>query len=70
MDEPSMLVQRPSSGHNQETSHILVSTFRDLFAQDSINEDTVRNLAASKSGGRGYHDRYVERLQYVRDHQK
>ena len=65
MEEPSMLVQRPSSGHCQETSHILVSTFRELFTQDSVNQETIRHLAASKSGDRGYHDSYVERLQVV-----
>ena len=57
-----MLVQRPSSSHSQETAHILFSTFRDVFVQDSISDDTVKNLSVSK---RGENDFHVEILQMV-----
>lgn len=65
MGEPSMLIHRPASGYCQETSHILVSTFRDLFTEDEINDDKVRHLTESKCGESSYHARYVERLQAV-----
>lgn len=65
MEEPSMLVQRPSSSYSQETSHILVGTFRELYSLNGINEDTVENLATSKTGDQDYHNRYVEKLQAI-----
>jgi len=66
MDEPSMLLQRPSTSQSQETSHILKSTFRDLFTHDDMNEHLIENLKISKSGDDVYHDKYVDKLQAVR----
>ena len=63
--EPSMFVQRPSSGKCQDISHILTRIFRDEYAKDAIDQDTVRNLTTSKSKKSGYHSHYVEKLQKV-----
>lgn len=63
--EPSMFAQRPSAGKCQDISHILTRIFRDEYAKDAIDQDTVRNLTTSKSGRSGYHSQYVEKLQEV-----
>ena len=63
--EPSMFVQRPSSGRSQDVSHTIVRIFRDLFTKDAVDQETVRNLTTSKSGKSGYHDRYVDKLDKV-----
>ena len=63
--EPSMFVQRPSSGKCQDISHILTRIFRDEYAKDTIDQDTVRNLTTSRSKKSGYHSQYVEKLQQV-----
>ena len=63
--EPPMHLQRPSSGRSQDVSHLLASVFREVFTRDVIGEDTVKNLAISKSGDAGYHDKYVEQLRQV-----
>ena len=57
-----MLAQKPSSSHLQSTNHILQSTFQNLFAQDKVDAETIRNLSASRRGDNDYHDKYVERL--------
>ncbi|XP_060555800.1 deleted in lung and esophageal cancer protein 1-like isoform X2 [Ruditapes philippinarum] len=64
-DEPSMYLQRPSTGKSQDVRHILVRTFRELFTRDAIAPDTVKNLSVSKGGADPYHERYVEALQKV-----
>ena len=64
--EPPMHLQRPSSGRSQDVSHLLASVFREVFTRDVISEDTVKNLAVSKSGDASYHDKYVEQLRKVR----
>lgn len=63
--EPSMFVQRPSSGKCQDISHILTRIFRDEYAKDAVDQETVRNLTTSKSHKSGYHSKYVEKLQQV-----
>jgi len=64
-DEPSMYLQRPSTGKSQDVRHILVSTFRELFTRDAIGPDTVKNLSVSKGGDDEYHETYVQSLQKV-----
>ncbi len=63
--EPSMFLQRPSSGRCQDISHVLTRIFRDVYTNDAVQQDTVKNLTISKSGKSGYHDKYVESLQQV-----
>ena len=63
--EPSMFVQRPSSGTCQDISHILTRIFRDEYAKDAIDQNTVRNLTTSRSSKSGYHNQYVEKLEQV-----
>ena len=63
--EPSMFVQRPSSDSCQDISHILTRIFRDEYAKDTIDQDTVRNLTTSRSKKSDYHSQYVEKLQQV-----
>ncbi len=63
--EPSMFLQRPSSGRCQDISHVLTRIFRDVYTNDSVDQVTVKNLTTSKSGKSGYHDKYVENLQKV-----
>ena len=60
-----MLKQRPSSSQTQDTSHILMSTFRDLFSQGGMRQDLIENLTVSKGGENVFHDKYVEKLQNV-----
>ncbi|XP_066918648.1 deleted in lung and esophageal cancer protein 1 homolog [Clytia hemisphaerica] len=67
MEEPSMLKQRPSSSHTQDTSHIIMSTFRDLFSQGGMRQDLIENLSVSKGGENVYHDKYVEKLQNIHE---
>ncbi|XP_052802383.1 deleted in lung and esophageal cancer protein 1-like isoform X2 [Mya arenaria] len=64
-DEPSMYLQRPSTGKSQDVRHILVKTFRELFTRDAIGPETVKNLKVSKGGDDPYHERYVDALQKV-----
>ena len=65
-DEPSMFLQRPSTGKSQDVRHILVRTFRETFTRDAIGPDTVKNLSVSKGGDDPYHERYVDALQKVK----
>lgn len=65
-EEPSMFLQRPSTGKSQDVRHILTKTFRELFTRDAIGPDTVKNLSISKGGDDPYHERYVESLQKVK----
>lgn len=63
--EPPMHLQRPSSGRSQDVNHLLASVFREVYTRDVISDNTVKNLAISKSGDSGYHDKYVEQLRKV-----
>lgn len=60
-----MFLQRPSSGSSQDVTHILASTFRDLFTRDFVEQESVRNLNKSRSGDESYHEKYVEELRKV-----
>ncbi|XP_071812080.1 deleted in lung and esophageal cancer protein 1-like isoform X2 [Apostichopus japonicus] len=64
-EEPPMFLQRPSSGSSQDVTHILASTFRDLFTRDFVEQESVRNLNKSRSGDESYHEKYVEELRKV-----
>ncbi|XP_037612878.1 deleted in lung and esophageal cancer protein 1 [Sebastes umbrosus] len=61
--DPCVNSHRPASGKSQDISHVLASTFKDLYIKDSIGKDTVSNLIKTKNGRSGYHERYVEELQ-------
>ena len=63
--EPPMHLQRPSSGRSQDVTHLLASVFREVFPRDVLSGNTIKNLAISKSGDSGYHDKYVEQLRKV-----
>lgn len=63
--EPPMHLPRPSSGRSQDVNHLLASVFREVYTRDVISDNTVKNLAISKSGDSGYHDKYVEQLRKV-----
>lgn len=65
--EPPMHLPRPSSGRSQDVSHLLASVFREVFTRDVISDNTVKNLAISKSGDSGYHDKYVEQLRKIQE---
>ncbi|XP_070784344.1 deleted in lung and esophageal cancer protein 1 [Enoplosus armatus] len=54
---------RPASGKSQDISHVLASTFKDLYSKDILGKDTLSNLIKTKNGRSHYHDRYVEELQ-------
>ena len=64
-DEPPMYLQRPSSARSQDVSHVLASTFRQLFTRDAVAPDTVQYLNTSRGGEDDYHEKYVESLQKV-----
>ncbi|GAA6215002.1 deleted in lung and esophageal cancer protein 1 [Lates japonicus] len=61
--DPSVNSHRPASGKSQDISHVLASTFKDLYTKDIIGKDTLSNLIKTKSGRSSYHDKYVEELQ-------
>ncbi|KAI8513172.1 Deleted in lung and esophageal cancer protein 1, partial [Branchiostoma belcheri] len=63
--EPPMYLQRPSSGRSQDISHVLASTFRELFTRDVVTPDTVKYLNTSRHGDDVYHERYVEDLRKI-----
>ncbi|XP_026216993.1 deleted in lung and esophageal cancer protein 1 [Anabas testudineus] len=63
--DPSVNSHRPASGKSQDISHILASTFKDLYTKDIIGKDTLSNLIKTKNGRSSYHDKYVEELQQV-----
>uniref|UniRef100_A0A8C3AH22 DLEC1 cilia and flagella associated protein n=1 Tax=Cyclopterus lumpus TaxID=8103 RepID=A0A8C3AH22_CYCLU len=63
--DPSMDSHRPASGKSQDISHVLASTFKDLYTKDVMGKDTLSNLIKTKTGQGGFHDRYVEELQQV-----
>ncbi|XP_077978029.1 deleted in lung and esophageal cancer protein 1-like [Glandiceps talaboti] len=63
--EPPMYLQRPSSGKSQDISHVLASTFRELFTRDFVEQERVKNLNISRSTDDEYHERYVEQLRKV-----
>lgn len=64
-EEPAMYLQRPSSARSQDVSHVLASTFRQLFTRDAVAPDTVQYLNTSRGGEDPYHEAYVEALQKV-----
>ncbi|KAJ8025227.1 Deleted in lung and esophageal cancer protein 1 [Holothuria leucospilota] len=64
-EEPPMFLQRPTSGSSQDVTHILASTFRDLFTRDFVEQESVRNLNKSRTGEDSYHEKYVEELRKV-----
>ncbi|XP_068588398.1 deleted in lung and esophageal cancer protein 1 [Cebidichthys violaceus] len=61
--DPSVDSHRLASGKSQDISHVLASTFKDLYSRDIIGKDTLSNLIKTKNGRSSYHDRYVEELQ-------
>ncbi|XP_070709445.1 deleted in lung and esophageal cancer protein 1 [Pempheris klunzingeri] len=61
--DPSVNSHKPASGKSQDISHVLASTFKDLYSTDIIGKDTLSNLIKTKNGRSSYHDRYVEELQ-------
>ncbi|KAK5849638.1 hypothetical protein PBY51_013957 [Eleginops maclovinus] len=61
--DPSVNSHRPASRKSQDISHVLASTFKDLYTKDIIGKDTLSNLIKTKNGRSSYHDRYVEELQ-------
>ncbi|XP_044032520.1 deleted in lung and esophageal cancer protein 1 isoform X2 [Siniperca chuatsi] len=61
--DPSVNSHRPASGKSQDISHVLASTFKDLYTKDILGKDTLSNLIKTKKGRSSYHDRYVEELQ-------
>ncbi|XP_041367117.1 deleted in lung and esophageal cancer protein 1-like [Gigantopelta aegis] len=63
--EPSMFLQRPSTGKSQDVRHVLTQTFRELYTRDAIRTETVKNLQVSKGSDDPYHEKYVESLQKI-----
>ena len=63
--EPSMFLQRPSTGKSQDVRHVLTQTFRELYTRDAIRTETVKNLKISKGSDDPYHEKYVDSLQKV-----
>ncbi|XP_039645855.1 deleted in lung and esophageal cancer protein 1 isoform X1 [Perca fluviatilis] len=61
--DPSVNSHRPASAKSQDISHVLASTFKDLYTKDIIGKDTLSNLIKTKNGRSSYHDRYVAELQ-------
>ncbi|XP_078137059.1 deleted in lung and esophageal cancer protein 1 isoform X3 [Sander vitreus] len=61
--DPSVNSHRPASEKSQDISHVLASTFKDLYTKDIIGKDTLSNLIKTKNGRSSYHDRYVAELQ-------
>ncbi|KAM9839708.1 deleted in lung and esophageal cancer protein 1 [Aulostomus maculatus] len=63
--EPSVDCRRPASGSgSQDISHVLASTFKDLYTKDGIGgKDALSNLVKTKTGRSGFYDRCAEAFQ-------
>ncbi|KAK9527708.1 hypothetical protein VZT92_014247 [Zoarces viviparus] len=62
--DPSVDSHSLASGKSQDISHVLASTFKDLYTRDIVDgKDTLSNLMKTKNGRSSDHDRYVEELQ-------
>uniref|UniRef100_A0A8C9YRN9 DLEC1 cilia and flagella associated protein n=1 Tax=Sander lucioperca TaxID=283035 RepID=A0A8C9YRN9_SANLU len=48
--DPSVNSHRPASEKSQDISHVLASTFKDLYTKDIIGKDTLSNLMKTKNG--------------------
>uniref|UniRef100_A0A3Q3L0W6 DLEC1 cilia and flagella associated protein n=1 Tax=Mastacembelus armatus TaxID=205130 RepID=A0A3Q3L0W6_9TELE len=51
--------------YEHDISHVLASTFKDLYTKDIIGKDTLSNLIQTNNGRSSYHDKYVAELQQV-----
>ncbi|XP_074549133.1 deleted in lung and esophageal cancer protein 1 [Halichoeres trimaculatus] len=60
---PPVGSHRPASGKTQDISHVLASTFEDLYSKHIIGKDILSNLIKTKNERSSYHERYVEELQ-------
>ncbi|XP_026147588.1 deleted in lung and esophageal cancer protein 1 [Mastacembelus armatus] len=63
--EPPVSSHKPASGKSQDISHVLASTFKDLYTKDIIGKDTLSNLIQTNNGRSSYHDKYVAELQQI-----
>ena len=65
MNDFGMFLPTPSPRHNQDTLHVLVRCFREIYTNESVTKEKVQNLVTSKYGDHCDHDVYVERLEAV-----
>lgn len=49
----------------QDVSHILASTFRDLYTRDVMGKDVVKNLMTSSEGSNEFHKKCMRQLKLV-----
>ncbi|XP_039261359.2 deleted in lung and esophageal cancer protein 1-like [Styela clava] len=68
--EPSMFYPRPSSERAQDVSHILASTFQDLYTRDVLGKDIVRNLTTSSDGSSKFHQKCTKQLKEAHEEHK
>lgn len=68
--DPAMFYPKPSSERAQDVSHILASTFRDLYTRDVMGKDVVRYLMTSSEGSNEFHKRCMRELKLVHEEHK
>ncbi|XP_062415040.1 deleted in lung and esophageal cancer protein 1 [Pungitius pungitius] len=61
--DPSSDAHRPASTQSQDISHVLASTFKDLYTRDVIGRDTLSSLVKTNKGRSSHHNTYVVELQ-------
>ncbi|XP_031463677.1 deleted in lung and esophageal cancer protein 1 isoform X2 [Phasianus colchicus] len=57
------MAQRSPSTRSQDISHLLSSTFKDLYTGDVIGADIEANWLKSRGGDDAYHEAFTEELQ-------
>uniref|UniRef100_A0A8V1A8F0 DLEC1 cilia and flagella associated protein n=1 Tax=Gallus gallus TaxID=9031 RepID=A0A8V1A8F0_CHICK len=57
------MAQRSPSSRSQDISHLLSSTFKDLYTGDVIGADIEANWLKSRGGDDAYHEAFTEELQ-------
>ncbi|XP_040446900.1 deleted in lung and esophageal cancer protein 1 [Falco naumanni] len=64
------MAQRSLSAGTQDISHLLASTFGDLYTGDVIGVDTETNWIKSQGGDSVYHESFMEELQKLLEEYK
>ncbi|XP_065665314.1 deleted in lung and esophageal cancer protein 1 isoform X4 [Hydra vulgaris] len=60
-----MFLPTPSLRQDQNTFHVLVRCFREIYSDETITKEKVQNLVTSKYRDSSSHDVYVERLEAI-----
>ncbi|KAM8823094.1 deleted in lung and esophageal cancer protein 1 isoform 2-T2 [Spinachia spinachia] len=65
--DPPCDAHTPAYGQSQDISHVLASTFKDLYTRDTDGRDTLSSLVKTNKGQSSHHNTYVVELQQAHD---